>query len=335
MSKLILEENESKNYKPRTEVNAKSAELTIAIALKHDTAGERVTKEFVAKHNKKYIAVRPEGNIKEKAEKIVDKINEFNLPQYICLNVAGNGLYTISGEMNQQQADDFTYQLLKSITENPKLKSKIALVRSGGQTGFDEAGAKAGLKLGLSTIVHMPKGFLIRTQDGRDVTMSAEHAKHRFDIGEPIVEKKVKIFCDMDGVLCDFKGAYLQWKGTHPEITYPQSQYGFFSNLEPMPGAVEAFKKLEEHFEMYILTRPSTYNLNCYTEKADWVRRHLGFHVLENFITMCNKSLVQGKGAYLIDDDIQAGQLEFEGELIQFGKEKCPDWDAVLKYLIK
>ena len=147
--------------------------------------------------------------------------------------------------------------------------------------------------------------------------------------------KKTKVFVDMDGTMCQFRESYLQWKKEHPEITYPQSQFGFFSNLSPIPGAIDAFKILEENFDVYILTKPSVYNLMCFTEKADWVKRHLGFHMLEKLILMCDKSMVKAEGAYLIDDDIQAGQLQFEGEFIHFATDKFPDWDSVLKYLIK
>lgn len=331
MKNLILEENESSNYKPRTEENAKNADLTIAIALDFKTAGEVLTKELVDKHGKKFIAVRPEGDPVEKASKIVDKINSFDLPEQITLNIAGNGLYTMRGALNQTQADEFAYLLLKNIVHDGRLKSKITKVRTGGQTGFDEAGAKAALKLGIWTTVHMPKGFRIRNEKEGEITMSAEHARLRFEY----VPTKTKVFVDMDNCLCDFVKSYNEWKKAHPQITYPQSQFGFFSNLEPVDGAVEAFKKLQDHFDVYILTRPSIYNLMCYTEKADWVKRHLGFEVLEKLIIACDKSMVRAKGAYLIDDDTQAGQLEFEGEFVHFKTDKFPDWNSVLNYLIK
>ena len=144
---------------------------------------------------------------------------------------------------------------------------------------------------------------------------------------------KSRLLIDMDDCLCDFTGSHTWWKNKFPEITYPQSQFGFFSNLEPLDGAIEAFKELEKHFEVYILTRPSIYNLMCYTEKADWVKKHLGFHTLERLILACDKSMV--KGDYLVDDSIADGQLDFEGELIRFGSDEFKNWNDVLKYLIK
>ena len=38
-------------------------------------------------------------------------------------------------------------------------------------------------------------------------------------------------------------------------------------------------------------------------------------------------------GDYLIDDRTKNGAGEFSGELIQFGTNKFPDWNTVLKYL--
>jgi len=40
------------------------------------------------------------------------------------------------------------------------------------------------------------------------------------------------------------------------------------------------------------------------------------------------------RGDYLIDDRTANGADKFSGELISFGTEKFPDWDAVLKYLL-
>jgi len=40
------------------------------------------------------------------------------------------------------------------------------------------------------------------------------------------------------------------------------------------------------------------------------------------------------KGDFLIDDRPKHGAETFDGEWIQFGSERFPDWEAVLKYLI-
>lgn len=326
---FILEEDQDAGYAKRTEVNAKEADVTITIAIDFKSYGQKLTKDLVLKHEKLYIPVSPSGDTKDKADRIVDLINKtFEGNRHsIVINIAGNGLFTMNSQMTQEQCDEFTYSLLEQITHHQSLKIKIKLIRSGGQTGFDEAGIRAGLRLGIDTTAYYPKGYKIRDLDGNK-TQTREQVFKRLGY-----RQRKKLYVDMDGVLCDFHGAYLWWKKNHPQIEYPQSQFGFFSNLEPISNAITSFKNLEEHFDVYILTRPSIYNLMCYTEKADWVKRHLGFHVLENLIICCDKSLL--KGDYLIDDTLQAGQLDFEGELIRFGSEKFKDWQIISKYLIK
>lgn len=145
---------------------------------------------------------------------------------------------------------------------------------------------------------------------------------------------KKDIFFDMDGVLCDFIKRRDMVRERYPEIEYPQSQVGFFSRLDPIEGAVEAFNKLKEcgKYNCYILTRPSIKNIHCYTEKAEWIKEYLGEDVLENMILACDKSLI--KGDYLIDDVTVHGQDRFEGEHIHFGQERFPDWEVVLEYLL-
>lgn len=145
-------------------------------------------------------------------------------------------------------------------------------------------------------------------------------------------KNKKRVYVDLDGVLCNFFGAARKALIENPNQKYPQSQWGFFLKLEEIPGAIEAFKKLQEKYDVWILTRPSFKNVNCYTEKAQWVWDHLGYDVLEKTIFSGDKSLL--KGDYLIDDQINAGQEEFEGELIRFGSDKFKNWEKVLEYLL-
>lgn len=327
---FILEEDQDAGYTARTEINAREADVTFAIAINFESAGEKLTKSAALKYKKLYIPVSPFGDIVDKSNKIVEKINQhFDNKKIITFNIAGNGIYTLKGALTQEQCDDFTYNLLFLIVNHPHLKTKIKSIRSGGQTGFDEAGIKAGIKLKLDTIAYYPRGYRIRDLES-DKTQTREQVFKRLGL-----KQRKKVYVDMDNVLCDFVKLYLKHKKEHPEIMFPQSQFGFFSNMEPVQDAVSSFKKLEEHFDVYILTRPSIYNLMCYTEKADWVKRHLGFNTLENLIMCCDKSLLKGLDGYLIDDDTKAGQLDFEGEHIHFKTDKFPDWNSVIKYLIK
>jgi len=143
------------------------------------------------------------------------------------------------------------------------------------------------------------------------------------------------IYIDMDGVLCDFEGAKKAAISINPNLEYPHSVEGYYRELTPLFGALEAVKALEASpkYTPYILTAPSIYNPACYTEKRLWVEDHLGFDMVSRLIISPDKSLL--KGSILIDDHItRHGQDKFEGELIHFGSEKFPDWTSVLKYVL-
>ena len=138
-----------------------------------------------------------------------------------------------------------------------------------------------------------------------------------------------RVYIDMDDTLCDFMGPFRsgEWK-----LKYPQSKVGFFLDLQPLDYAIEGVKLLQAKYDVWILTRPSIKNTHCYTEKAEWIKKYFGEKMLHKLILCPDKSLV--KGDFLIDDDSRHGQPEFEGEWLQFGTEKFPDWKSIIKYLI-
>ena len=140
----------------------------------------------------------------------------------------------------------------------------------------------------------------------------------------------------MDGVLCDFVKAKLKALKRNPDNKFPQCEYGFFTNLEPIEGAIKAVKWLmaSEDFEVYILTAPSLPNPLCYTEKRVWIEKYFGIELVNNMIISAHKHL--NKGDILIDDNLRGcGQDMFDGEFIHFGSDEYPNWDNILIYLNK
>ena len=139
----------------------------------------------------------------------------------------------------------------------------------------------------------------------------------------------------MDGVIVDFVSALkLQnedtlkaYQGREDEIP------GLFGQMQPMPGALEAVRRLNEKYDCYILSTAPWKNPSAWSDKVSWITKYLDdvFHK-KMVITHC-KHLC--KGDYLIDDRPKHGASEFEGEWIHFGSEKFPDWDSVLEYLLK
>jgi hypothetical protein len=115
---------------------------------------------------------------------------------------------------------------------------------------------------------------------------------------------KELVYVDMDDTLCSFYRAAKKALTENPSQPYPQSQWGFFLGLEPLEGAIEGFRKLEERYDVWILTRPSTKNLNCYTEKAKWIFDHFGQDIVDKLILCPEKALLKGKGRIKTDQFI-------------------------------
>lgn len=175
---VIFEEEQTSGYANRTKKNA-SADATIAFAIDFNTAGEKLTKNSVLGQGKKYIPI--DINDEVETDQIVNNIvNELNSVNAKTLNIAGNGIYTFGkGENVQKNLDDYVYEILKQVVESPNLNTKIESIRSGGQTGIDEAGTKAGIKLGLKTLTLAPKGWTFRNVDNKDIS-NEQQFKARF-----------------------------------------------------------------------------------------------------------------------------------------------------------
>ncbi len=153
--------------------------------------------------------------------------------------------------------------------------------------------------------------------------------------------EKELLYIDMDGVLADFYGAVKKEypdfdhyeRGHQREITNAlSSTEGFFIDLEPLPDAVKAFKKLSEAYEVYILSTPLWEAPYSWAEKRIWVEEKLGTEAYKKLILSHNKGLFSGKA--LIDDRIRNGVEHFHGEHIHFGTEDFPDWTTVINYLL-
>ena len=89
---------------------------------------------------------------------------------------------------------------------------------------------------------------------------------------------KKRLYVDMDGVLVNFVSAF---PSLSPEV---QQEFdgrldevpGIFGLMAPMPGAIEAYHVLADLFDTYILSTAPWENPSAWSDKAGWVRRHLG-----------------------------------------------------------
>ena len=137
----------------------------------------------------------------------------------------------------------------------------------------------------------------------------------------------------MDNVLVDFASAFP--KLSSEILTEYDSRLDdvpdIFSLMEPMPGAVEAFKELSEKFDTYILSTSPWANPSAWSDKLIWVKNYLGPSANKRLILSHHKNL--NAGDFLIDDRTKNGVNEFKGEHLHFGTPKFPDWNAVVAYL--
>lgn len=145
--------------------------------------------------------------------------------------------------------------------------------------------------------------------------------------------KKV-LYVDLDNVLVDFASAL---HTLSPQILREYEDRldevpGIFSNMVPMTGALDAFARLADEFEVYVLSTATWLNATAWSDKLRWVQEHLGAAAYKRLILTHHKDL--NRGDFLVDDRTKNGADRFEGELILFGSPHFPDWQTVTDYLL-
>jgi 5'-nucleotidase len=144
--------------------------------------------------------------------------------------------------------------------------------------------------------------------------------------------KKV-LYIDMDNVLVDFRSAIpcLAPEVVEQYVKHLDDVPGIFALMDPMPGAVPAFKELRRLFDAYVLSTAPWKNPSAWSDKLVWVQDNLGRAAYKRLILTHHKDL--NSGAFLIDDRRKHGVARFDGEFIHFGTKQFPDWPRVVEYL--
>lgn len=172
----------------RENANADGVDFTLDFAVDFDTTGERCTARAAGDSLIAVtLPVRKGGGLDFSANAVkgcVDQVcdslpDEFLSGESVGLNIAGNGIFTLAPRgIDQAQCDRFVTRVLEGLQRRGL---RVSLVRTGGQTGIDEAGAVAAHCLGVPVEVHAPKGWVYRGADGRDVS-GEESFCRRFDL---------------------------------------------------------------------------------------------------------------------------------------------------------
>jgi 5'-nucleotidase len=138
----------------------------------------------------------------------------------------------------------------------------------------------------------------------------------------------MRILVDMDGVIADWGRAYgesldlfgedaagiprhkdqktfdLHAGRTQTEkdlINAVMIEPGFYSRLDPIPGAKDALKAMvAQGHDVRIVTSPWISNPTCASDKLNWVVKHYGSHWGPRVIITADKTLVHGD--ILVDD---------------------------------
>jgi 5'-nucleotidase len=174
--------------------------------------------------------------------------------------------------------------------------------------------------------------------------------KQRNDVSNTSNEggrKKKIVYIDMDNTLVDFQSGIdklseAEKEKYKPTAEHPHGQYdnapGIFSKMKPMEGAIEAFEWIAVHYDTYILSTSPWDNPSAWSDKLNWVKKHLGEVAYKRLILSHHKNLLMGD--YLIDDRRKNGADGFRGTLLRFGKDhetgdhnQHRTWQSILYYL--
>lgn len=156
----------STSYPKRTSDNAQWSDITLALAEDFTTAGERLTKRVAGD---KYVSESLNNDTNTIINSIYEQIVNKRQTKNIKLNVAGNGIYSM--KESQEYYDELLTTIIKGLIDKG---ITVSAIRSGGQTGIDEAGIKAAINLNIPAEVHSTSNFKFRNKQGIDISNKAQ-----------------------------------------------------------------------------------------------------------------------------------------------------------------
>lgn len=149
--------------------------------------------------------------------------------------------------------------------------------------------------------------------------------------------KKI-LYIDLDNTLVNFQSGIdrtdpadlVKYEGDLDEVPH------IFSKMDPIEGALDAYRTLAAVFDTYILSTAPWKNPSAWHDKVLWVQQHLGMEdgsvAYKRLILSHHKNL--NRGDFLVDDRDKNGASAFEGEWLQYGEEPYKTWGEVTAYLL-
>ena len=157
------------SYAHRTRANAQWADLTVAIAVDLNTSGEQLTRDSAGD---RYLGLTIPNGLRIGEDRLVKTAIAHGInPDGVKINIAGNGMLTLAKNgISQETVDYFMGIFVKALYDKlDDYDFPIMEVRSGGQTGIDEAGIKAAHKMNLKCSILAPKDFRMTPAQGEDI----------------------------------------------------------------------------------------------------------------------------------------------------------------------
>ena len=166
---LTVMESYSPKFHDRTVENARWADFTVAFAVDFTSPGERLTATAEGNEYLPFDLPHDGAGLEDDALRrrmaIILSRRLESMTEPVRLNVAGSTASDLARHgISQEQADSFVTDVLGRALDEGLV---IGELRSGGQSGIDEAGTKAALALGIPASQVVPRGFLYLDESGK------------------------------------------------------------------------------------------------------------------------------------------------------------------------
>ena len=150
------------------------------------------------------------------------------------------------------------------------------------------------------TIVDYTGGMLKTLKPYVEIIMSnVEKESRHYDAFHSVEHKNV----NLDRLDRDNFYTIMSQPDNYKLLVDLHSQPGYFYNLKPIPGSLDAIRTMFElGWYVFFCSHPNETSDTCHSDKARWLKDHLGMEACKNLILTQDKTLIYGH--VLIDDKV-------------------------------